>query len=150
MPTPLGDFHHPHLLHRGDFEEKYQLAITCVRDGMPPLDACQLAFGTINPRTFDKWRRDALSDIEAGFDEEDSNLIKLMRGLAKADQDLHRSLIKQGVKIATDGNVNMLQFLLKTKYNYSEKTKSEVQVSTEEEAPIRFEIVDMQPNEEED
>ena len=149
MPSVNGDFYHARRLEKPDFEENLKLAINCVHDGMPPYDACQLAFGTINPHTFSRWKTEAISDIEAGYDEEDSNLIKLMVSLAKADQDLHRKLAKQGIKIAIDGNVNMLQFLLKTKYNYSEKTKSEVQV-TADEAPIKFEIVDMKPNEEED
>jgi hypothetical protein len=44
-----------------------------------------------------------------------------------------------------DKNPNMVQFLLKTKYGYSEKTTSDVNVNMDD-TPVKFEIVDMTPN----
>lgn len=149
MPTPSGDFHHPDaLMDWKGFDEKYEKAIELARDGVPAQDICMGIFGT-SKRQFRNWVKYYHDDVEAGFDEEDSNLIKLFIGLAKEDLRLHRKLSKKGVEMALDGNSQMLQFMLKTRYGYSEKTKQEVELSTDEEAPISFEIVEMQPIDEE-
>lgn len=147
MPTPLGDFHQPDkLLDSNGFKEKYEIAIEYARDGLPIQDICIVVFGVTRSQ-FSRWFKWVAEDIEAGFDETDSNLIKLFMGIAKEDAILHRKLKKKGIEMALDGHSQMLQFILKTSYGYSEKTKTELEVSSDEEAPIKFEIVDMQPNE---
>jgi len=149
MPTPLGDFHHPDKLNdRNRFDDRYEEAIKCVRDGLPPKDACVYVWG-VSDKTYKNWLRWALEDVEAGFDETESNLIKLMIGLAKEDANLHKRLSKRAIEMALDNNTQMLQFLLKTRYGYTEKTKQEVDVSVDD-TPVKFEIVDMQPIDEDD
>lgn len=150
MPTPLGDFHQPDaLLDRKGFDEKYERAIRYARDGLPAKDICMMLFG-VSLRQYTNWVKWVEEDLEAGFDETESNLIKLILGIAKEDAKLHKRLSKTAIEMAIDDkNSQMLQFLLKTRYGYTEKTKSELEVSSKEEAPIKFEIVDMQPNDEE-
>ena len=149
MPTELGDFHQPHaLLDRRGFPEKYEQAIELARDGVPARDICVSVFG-IGSNQFDNWFKWAYDDIEDGFTEEESNLIKLILGIAREDVKLHRRLTKTAINMAVNENSQMLQFLLKTRYGYSEKTKSEVAVSSRDETPVKFEIVDMTPNDEE-
>ena len=98
-------------------------------------------------KTYHNWFNWAIEDIDAGFDETESNLIKLFIGLAKADARLHARLSKTAIHMAVDNeNTQMLQFLLKTRYGYSEKNKSSVEISSND-APISFNIVDMKPNE---
>lgn len=150
MPTPLGDFHQPDkLLDRNRFDERYEEAIKSVKDGLPAKDTCTLVWGT-SDKTFKNWLKWAREDVEAGFDETESNLIKLMIGLAKEDAKLHKRLSRRGIELALDGNTQMLQFLLKTRYGYAEKTKSEVELSSDEEAPVKFVFTDMTPNEEDE
>ena len=150
MVTKYGDFHHPNnLSDKNDFTENYKKAISYVNDGLTVKDACVVVFG-ITDRTFRNWYNWAIDDIENGFNESESNLIKLMLGLAKADAELHRKLSKKAQEIAlNDGNVSMIQFLLKTRYGYSEKSKAELEV-TNDNAPITFNIVPMTPNKEDD
>lgn len=151
MPTPLGDFHHPdRLLDKNGFDKKYKSVIKYVDEGLPAADACTLVFGLASNKTYHNWFNWAVEDIEAGFDETESNLIKLFVGLAEADARLHARLSRTAIHMAVDKeNSQMLQFLLKTRYGYSEKTKSQVEISTDD-APIAFNIVDMEADEEND
>ena len=151
MPTPLGDFHRPDkLVDKNGFKTKYKKAIQYVEDGLPAEYACVLVFNLASNMTYHNWYKWALEDLEDGFDETDSNLIKLFIGLAEADARLHAKLSKAAVHMAVDKeNSQMLQFLLKTRYGYSEKTKSQVNISTDD-APIAFNIVDMEADEEKD
>ena len=147
MPTDLGDFHQPHaLLDRRGFDKKYEKALELAKDGVPARDICTSIFG-IGSNQFDHWFHWAYEDIEAGFTEEESNLIKLILGIAKEDVNLHRRLSKTAINMAINENTQMLQFLLKTRFGYSEKSKSELEVSSKNDTPVKFEIVDMTPNE---
>lgn len=147
MTTPSGDFHHPDALApwKG-FDEKYEKAIELAKDGVPAEDICMGVFGT-SKRQFRNWIKYYQSDVEAGYDEEDSNLIKLLLGIAKEDLKLHRKLSKKGIDMALDGNSQMLQFLLKTRYGYAERSKSEVELSTEEDTNFNINIVESKPRE---
>lgn len=145
MVTNQGDFTHPYKLEK-NFQANYEKAINYVRDGLTVKDAYVSVFG-ISERTFRNWYNSALDDMEAGFTADESNLIKLIIGLSKEDAELNRKLSKKAFDIAiNDGNVSMIQFLLKTRYGYSEKTKHEIE-ATNENAPITFNIVPMTPNE---
>ena len=115
-----------------------------VKDGLPVKEACILTFG-ITDRTFRNWEKWAIEDIEAGFTADESNLIKLMVGLLKEDLNLHRKLTKKAFEIALyDNDTKMIHFLLKTRYNYSEKTKHEIEANSDT-APVTFNIVPMKP-----
>lgn len=146
MPTPMGDFHHPDkLVDSNDFKTKYAKAINYVSDGLPPQEACTLVFG-VAKRTFRKWVEWAMEDIEAGFDESESNLIKLMIGLAQEDAKLHKRISETAISIAVDErNTQMIQFLLKTRFGYAEKSKSEVEVSTDDETNFNINIIESKP-----
>lgn len=150
MVTPQGgDFHHPYKLER-DFDKKYKQAMAAAKDGLPAKDVCVLVFG-ITERQFDTWKKMYTDDVENDFTASDSNLIKLFDGLRKNDVNLHRNLSKTAIEMAIeDRNPNMTQFLLKTKYGYSEKNATDVNVNVDEDSPIKFEIVDMTPNDEEE
>lgn len=151
MPTDMGDFHHPHPLSDSNWtDEKYIKAIKYCEEGLPPRDATELAFGVLIPKW--KWRRWTtwvIEDMEAGFDEEDSNLIKLMIALSKQDQMLHKTLSRLAIASAKSGNPNMQQYLLNTRFGYTEKTSTEIDLNIED-TPVVFNIVDMKPNEEEE
>ena len=151
MPTPLGDFHHPQLLCDSNWtDEKYTKAIKHCEEGLPPRDATELAFGVLIPQwKWRRWTRWTIEDMEAGFDEEDSNLIKLMIGLSEKDQMLHKDLSKLAIASAKAGNANMQQYLLNTRFGYTEKTSTEIDLNVED-TPVVFNIVDMKPNEEEE
>ena len=148
MPTPQGDFHQPHpLSDKKGFDERYKRAIKECEEGLPPKEAIELAFDIIFTRLrWYEWNKWVIEDISAGFDSKDSNLIKLMLGLAAVDKGLHKRLSKKAIEAAEDGNANMIQFMLKTRYGYSEKTKTDVEI-TSDDTPIKFEIVNMTPNE---
>ena len=148
MPTELGDFHQPRaLFDKNGFKEKLPKAVDAVRDGLPAREACMLVFG-IGKESFKKWKKWYEDDVNAGFDETESNLIKLMKELSKEDISLHRRFTKTAVRIATEeDNVNMLQFMLKTRFGYSEKNKSEVELSTDEETNFQINIVESKPRE---
>ena len=147
MPTELGDFHHPILLNKPDFEEKMAKCIRAVEDGLPPKNACILVWG-IYPRTYDKWFRHAADDLEAGFTAEESNLIKLMMALSQKDEGLHRRLIKTATKMAVDDeSATMLKFLLETRYDYTPKKRSEVELATKEDTTFNINIVESKPKE---
>ena len=152
MPTPRGDFHQPDKLRdKHGFDEKYHEALELVKDGVPAKDACMAVFDILERKTWYNWVNWAKEDLEDGYTEQDSNLIKLILGLSKQDIMLHRNLSKTAIDMAIkDKNPVMTQFLLKTKYGYTEKTKQEVEFNNDDDTPIKFEIVDMRSNDEEE
>ena len=138
------------FLDRNGFKEKYPLAVKYCKEGLPPKQAIELAFDVIiDSRKYNEWFRYAMDDMEAGFDASESNLIKLFLALSKADNGLHKRLAKRAIDVAEDGNPVMLQFMLKTRYGYTEKTQTDIDITTDD-APIAFNIVPMTPNEEEE
>lgn len=142
MTTNLGDFHQPHnLADNKNFASNYEKAISYVKDGLSVKDTCIAVFG-ITDRTYRNWEKWAIDDIEAGFTADDSNLIKLIFGLSREDINLNRKLSKKAKEVALDGDVKMLQFLLKTRYGYTDKTKHDVKVSSNENMEFKINIVD--------
>lgn len=144
------DFHYPYKL-RNDAQYKKDLeeCIECVEDGMSPQDACMMVF-KINNQQFSRWLRHAEEDILAGFTEEDSRLIELMLKLANEELNLRRRLERRANKLALTESNDMLKFLLERRHGYIKQSQKDLEVSTKEEAPIKFEFVDMQPTENED
>ena len=147
MVTNQGDFTHPYKLEK-DFKANYEKAISYVRDGLTVKDACVSVFG-ISERTFRNWYNCALDDMEAGFNESESNLIKLIVGLSKEDAELNRKLSKKAFDIAiNDDNVSMLQFLLKTRFNYTDKTKHDIEFTNDKDVSFNINIVEPKPRNE--
>ena len=148
MVTPLGDFHHPYRLEK-NFDENYKKAVEYAKKGVPARDIVMGIFN-ITIKQFYNWQDFYHDDVEHGFDASESKLIKLFDALKKEDTHLHMRLSETAVSMAIDDrNPVMVQFLLKTKYGYSEKTKQEIEFNNED-TPIKFEIVDMTPNDEEE
>ena len=146
MPTPHGDFHHPKYLEK-DFDKNLEKCIKAVKDGLPPMNACVLVFG-IHPETYKKWYTWARDDMDAGFDETESNLIKLILALSQNDERLHRRLMRTAQKMAIDDeSATMLKFLLETRYDYTPKKKSEVDIGTKEDTTFNINIVESKPKE---
>lgn len=151
MPKENGEPRYPNKLkmERTDFKKKLKRTIEDIEDGLPPADALILSFGIADISTYRNWIKWAKEDIEQGFTEKDSRLIELILEIAKADAKLHKKLAHTAVRLAVeDYDSKMLQFLLKTRYGYTEKTKSKVELSNDEEAPVKFVFTDMTPNEE--
>ena len=144
------DFHYPYKL-RNDAKYEKDLAecIACVKDGMSPQDACMMVFD-INQSQFNRWLRHAEEDIIAGFTEEDSRLIELMIKIGREELNLRRRLERRANKLALTESNDMLKFLLERRHGYTKQTQKDIEVSTKEEAPIKFEFVDMKPTENED
>lgn len=140
MVTKHGDFHHPYKLEK-NFNANYEKAIKMVRDGLPIKDTCIAVFG-ITDRTFRYWEKSAIEDLEAGFNETESKLIKLIKGLSEENIKLHAKLTKKALDIAiNESNVNMIQFLLKTRFGYSDKTNHEVELNTKDDVKFNINIV---------
>lgn len=148
MPTETGDFHQPYvLLDKNGFDENFKKAQGYCRRGLPARESVESAFNIIlPPYKWNKWRRWVEEDVADGFTDEDSNLIKLFLGMAKIDNNLHLKLAEKAFDMADDGDPEMVKFLLKTRYDYSEKKRTDVEI-TNDDAPISFNIVDMKPNE---
>lgn len=143
MVTPMGDFHHPFFCQKPDFEDKMNECVKLIEEGLTPQDACVMVIGVL-PRQYRRWVNMAIDDLKAGFDAEESNLIKFITALAKADASLHQKLSGKAVKLAVeDEDPMMLKFLLQTRYDYS--TKKDIEVSSNEDAPVAINIIDMQP-----
>ena len=144
MVTKQGDFTHPYKLEK-DFKANYEKSINMVKDGLTVKDSCIAVFG-ITDRTFRNWEKSAIEDLEAGFTADESNLIKLMMDLSKENIELCRKLSKKAFDMAINGdNANMVQFLLKTRYGYTDKTKHSFEVEEKEDFNFSINIVDAKP-----
>lgn len=150
MVTELGDFHHPDRLCGRQYEQEKKEVLRAVKDGMEPKDACMMIYG-ITPQTWYNWVKWTEDDIRAGFNAEESRLIKLMTEMASHRLGLRHKLEKKANRMALkEDNVEMLKFLLERKHGYEKKTKKDVDVGVKEDAPIKFEFVDMTPTDNED
>lgn len=140
MPTPGGNPHYPDILKKRYKETKDKL-IAAVERGLPPKNAF-ISVGLSKYQYYD-WCNYAKEDIEAGFT--DTPLINLMIEVAQANEKVHERLIDKGLELADDGDASMIQFLLKTRFGYDTKKKTEVELSGNKKAPVTFQIVDMKP-----
>lgn len=143
-------YHFPYKLRRDeDYERCFKECVKAVRDGMTPSDAAQMVF-RINRYQWSRWVAHAEEDIMKGFTEEDSRLIELVLTLAQEHLGLRRQLERRANKLALDDSNDMLKFLLERRHGYIKQSQKDLEVSAKEEAPIKFEFVDMQPTENED
>jgi len=140
MPTKSGEPHHPMFL-RTDYKKKLDTACELVKKGLPPKNALR-SMG-VNVQTWYSWLRFIDEDIKAGFT--DTPLIKFVSRLAEIDEETHADLVGEAISKAKDGDSQLLMFLLKTRYGYKDSKKQEVELSTKEDAPVVFNIVDMKP-----
>ena len=140
MPTKDGDPHYPYMLQKR-YKETKDKVIAAVKRGLPPRNAF-ISVG-IAGRQYDRWYDMAVEDIEAGFT--DTPLIKFMTEVAQANEKIHERLIDKSLDLADEGDTSMIQFLLKTRYGYDTKKKTEVELSGNKKAPVTFQIVDMKP-----
>ena len=151
MPTSSGAPHMPYkLLDKNGFEENLKKVIRYVKKGTTPKNACIIAFG-IHERMWYTWVEQAEEDLLDGYTAQTSNLIKLMMELARADANVRLLLEQKGMELALDSdNVELVKFFLERRFGYSKTAKKEVELSSKEEAPVKFEFVNMTPTENED
>lgn len=140
MPTKDGDPHYPYILQKR-YKETKEKVIAAVTRGLPPNKAF-VSVGLTEHR-YRNWYNWAIEDIEAGFT--DTPLVNFMVAVAQANEKVHERLIDKGLELADEGDASMIQFLLKTRFGYDTKKKTEVELSGNKKAPVTFQIVDMKP-----
>lgn len=149
MPTPMGDCHRPDKLTK-DFSKNKKAILKAISDGMTPKDAVQMIFG-INDKSWYNWVNWTEEDLADGYTSDESRLIDLMESMSKAHLGLRRKLEKKANELALDEeHTDMLKFMLERRHGYKKETKKDVDVAVKENAPIKFEFVDMTPTENED
>ena len=140
MPTKDGDPHYPYILQKR-YKETKDKVTAAVERGLPPNKAF-VSVGLTEHR-YRNWYNWAIEDIEAGFT--DTPLVNFMTAVAQANEKVHERLIDKGLELADEGDASMIQFLLKTRFGYDTKKKTEVELSGNKKAPVTFQIVDMKP-----
>ena len=89
------------------------------------------------------WRNAFLKEIEDG--KTDTPLIRLFTAGLKADAALYRKVMKMAMDKAEQGDVSTIQYLAKHRLGYNSKNKQEVELSSKEDAPVKFVFTDMVP-----
>ena len=118
-----------------------------VRNGVKILDAIRLNAGVWNT-TVSKWRKEFINELEAG--KTDTPLIRLFSPAIKSDAKLYREVMGLALDKARDGDASTIQYLAKHRLGYNSGQKQEVELSSKEEAPVKFVFTDMTPTENED
>lgn len=140
MPTKNGEPHYPIFLQK-DYKKKLDTACELVKKGLPPKNALR-SLG-VHEQTWYRWLQWVDEDVKAGITR--SPLINFISRLAEIDEETHADLVGEALSKAKTGDTQMLMFLLKTRYGYKDSKKREVELSTKEDAPVVFNIVDMKP-----
>lgn len=99
----------------------------------------------ISKYSYYRWLNAAKKEIADG--KTDTPLIHLFETAATADACLEEDIVGMGMDIARNGDGSMVQFLLKNRLEFKGTSKKEVEVSTQDNSPIKFEIVNMTPTE---
>ena len=134
----MGDFHQPIRLLK-DYESNTKKVLESIDDGLPPKNAVMMVFGITSNQWY-VWRKYVEEDLEDGFTEEDSPLIKLFMRMADHEEKLHQQLVSKAREMALDENTEMLKFLLERRFNYKKTSKNEVEHSTKEDTTFNINI----------
>ena len=135
-------YHEPYKIKDHRTRKRLTREITeAINDGLPVVNAFRLA--GIPKDTYYKWIRWYKEDAEKGFT--GTALMCFLEDVAKAEDELHRKLVKKGFELANDGNYKMLTYLLDTRFKYANRKKKEVEVSTKEDTGIEISITNMTP-----
>lgn len=148
MVNPDGSFHQPYKLStKNGFQQKYKKTLKYISEGMTPRDAVILVFQIPELRWYE-WVRKAEDDIANGGTAKDSNLIKLIIGIAGANLNTKRRLERKTLDLALDDdepNVEMIKFLLERRFGYKKKSQKDVEVSTKDDFNFNVNIVESKP-----
>ena len=127
-------------------KSSYEQLIVDVRNdikvGVKLDDAIRLNAG-VDVTTVFKWKKAFLKEIKDG--KTDTALIRLFGPAYKADAQLYHKVMKLAMKKAEEGDVSTIQYLAKHRLGYNSSNKQEIELSSSDEAPVRFVFADMTP-----
>lgn len=106
-----------------------------------PIESCFIKNG-VNVGTYRKWCKWYHEELEEGLT--DTPIINMFDKIYQAERESEAVILGVEVDHARNGNLKATQHLLNTRYGYGKK-KSEVEFNVKEDTPIKFEIVDMKP-----
>ena len=129
---------------RGNYQDLLKDVKEDVRVGVRLTDSIALNCAVGRQQVY-MWKRAFLKEIEDG--KKDTPLIRLFNVGLKTEAKLYRKVMQMMMDKAEEGDASSIQYLAKHRLDYNSSRKQEVEVSTKDDAPIKFEIVDMKPNE---
>lgn len=115
-----------------------------VRNGVKINDAIRLNAGVWNT-TVSKWKKEFIKEVEDG--KVDTPLIRLFKPALKSDAKLYREVMKLTLDKAREGDASTIQYLAKHRLGYNSGNKQEVELSSNEDVPVKFVFTDMTPTE---
>lgn len=113
-----------------------------VKVGVKLIDAIRLN-AQVTREMANGWKRAFVKEIEDG--KTDTPLIRLFTVGLKSDAALYRKVMGLVMERAEEGDTTATLYLAKHRLGYNSTTKQEVELSSKEDAPIKFEFVDMTP-----
>lgn len=113
-----------------------------VKLGVRIIDAIRLNAGVTMDIVY-KWRKAFVKEIEDG--KTDTPLIRLFRVGYRSDAGLYRKIMGLALSKAEEGDASIIQYLAKHRLGYNSVKKQEVELSSKEEAPVKFVFKDMTP-----
>ena len=138
-------FHH----HQNSYTNLVKQVKEDVAVGVKLIDAIRLNAGVTTQLAY-KWQRDFIKEVDDG--KTDTPLIRLFTTGLKSDAKLYRKVMTMTMKKAEEGDASTIQYLAKHRLGYNSQNKQEIELSSKDEAPIKFVFTDMTPvdKEEED
>ena len=132
--------HNPNLLRYRTGEELIEKICEDARRCLP-IESCFVKNG-VKLNTYRQWRRWYREEVEEGL--EDTPIINLFSRVYQAERESEAVILDIEVDHALNGSLKATQHLLDNRFGYGKK-KSEVELNVKEDTPIKFEIVDMKP-----
>lgn len=138
-------FHH----HYKSYENLLKNVKEDIKKGMRCRSAIIKNAGISVPSYY-KWQQAFEKEIADG--KTDTPLIRLFAMMAAADAHLEADVMDISMDLMKGGDSSMVQFFMKHRLGFKDTSKKEVELSNAMDTPIKFEIVDMTPtdNEEEE
>ena len=97
---------------------------------------------------YKEWRKAFRKEIADG--KTDTPLIRFFTKVYLAEGGLRFDMMDLAQTIAKNGDSSMVQFLIKHRLGYNSSRKQEVELSSNEEAPVKFVFTNMTPTENEE
>lgn len=127
---------------KGTYEKLIEDVVKDVKAGVKLIDALRFNAGVSKVMAY-KWRNDFFKELDEG--KTDTPLIRLFSAALKSDATLHRKVMSMVMDKAEDGDTTAIIYLAKHRLGYNSATKQEVELSSKEEAPVKFVFADMKP-----
>ena len=139
----------PYLFHRKYkfYENLLENVKKAVSVGVKLNDAIQMEAGIPKDRYY-RWRKAYLKEVEDG--KTDTPLIRLFSKGIRSDAKLYRKVMGLVMDRAEEGDTTAAIYLAKHRLGYNATKKQEVELSNKDDAPIKFEFVDMTPTDNEE